>query len=737
MKGFLPLAGVLLAAASCGHPSLGLKLPKAGPPRARVSIPPAVSDETYPHFRQLYESLPSTAAERSPFRRVLLAHLEQQAVLLAREDQPGEVAKTFSEALTLFDAAEIHRGVPHDGGLDRMAQHVVRLFSPQGDEAQVIPALCVRISLRPRDKRLKEELEEIVQWVEQTVQLTYGRGFRGARMVRVMEDTAKVWPSAFVLETLRRLYLLRSDALSRAAPMDRVFSRAMDHPLAALLYTGYSMARAYLRVDRAYEALQRVREIGGEVPHDGQLRRLLERAVSPLASVDDQLRLATYFEERDRDVALRVCRAAAERYVDDPRLHGCTGRLAAAEDKVPLAVRSFETALALRPRDRSTAEALAQLYQRQLFSAIEGERLGEATREVERIEAFYRATEKRLGGAPLKPSLGRAYYAIGHGHYNAGQIPAAEAAFRKSLRAEPSPEAHVQLATIRVKAGDGPGAGRALDEAARIPMATPQERLYWQARLEGLRGAAAEVADDKAASLAAHRRSVEAWDQWLQLGLRPEARAEALVARARSLMATGQRALALDSLDEAVDAEPSRKETYADVVAILATHGHLPEALDAYYRALGRKEVTEYLKTYCTFWVIGLARRAGREPDPLALQFLRGLRTKAWYGRLAKLVLGSARFVDLEKHARTVGERAELYFYRADQLLGDGKQAEAEALWRKVLATSMMAFFEYDMAAHNLRHGPTKVKVRPLDRQMARRPPATPPAAPAPADEEP
>ena len=64
-----------------------------------------------------------------------------------------------------------------------------------------------------------------------------------------------------------------------------------------------------------------------------------------------------------------------------------------------------------------------------------------------------------------------------------------------------------------------------------------------------------------------------------------------------------------------------------------------------------------------------------------------------------------------------MGQRAELYFYRAEQLLAEGKLEQARELWRKVMDTGMMAFYEYDMAAFDLRSGPAKVDARPIDRQ--------------------
>ena len=89
------------------------------------------------------------------------------------------------------------------------------------------------------------------------------------------------------------------------------------------------------------------------------------------------------------------------------------------------------------------------------------------------------------------------------------------------------------------------------------------------------------------------------------------------------------------------------------------------------------------------------------------------------------MVLGKASFADLEQATKTDSRRAELYFYRADQLLADGKIEPARSLWKKVIDTKMMAFFEYDMAARNLLLGPPKVRARPVDRTAARPSPSS------------
>ena len=50
-----------------------------------------------------------------------------------------------------------------------------------------------------------------------------------------------------------------------------------------------------------------------------------------------------------------------------------------------------------------------------------------------------------------------------------------------------------------------------------------------------------------------------------------------------------------------------------------------------------------------------------------------------------------------------MGERAELHFYRGEQLAAQGKNDEARAMYEKVVQTEMMGFYEYEMSIHKLK----------------------------------
>ena len=710
-----------LALVSCAHPAATGK-----PTKLKAFLPPAevpalLTRDNYQHEREKYDTLPPDTPGRGTIRAMLMEYLLSQARRQqARKASPDALFKTFLSLAALYHPREIYKGKIVNPGLSKLCAHLMQLFSPRGDEEKVLQPMVVRLSLEPQDAVLTKKYDLMTRWIDETQQLTHGQSAKGALLIKIMENAARVWPSAFVVETLRELYIERRITFAQA--LNGSSHRRLRRSLPAILqgsyfYLGFHVARLYLWVDQPYEALKRLREVLDESDHENELRQLLERAVSPAANVKDQIQLSEYFEEKDPDVALKICQAAAERFPGQAAALECAGKLAATLKRPLLAIRNLERAVALTPEDLSLTKALASQYHRHLFDLIGDEKLEQAKKRLALIEAFYGKVEARFK-APLQPPLSKAHYAIGHGFYNAGKIDQAIAAFKRSIATEASPEVNVQLAVIQIKRGQGDRALKLLTETEALPMQHQAERIYWQGRIDGLRGQILRAAGQQAESAAALKRSLAAWAEWQNLGLHPGAKAEALVHMARSFYLLGERAAAMDALDQAIDVKPDRKETYADVIALLATFGHLPEALDAYHRALGRAEVSEYLKTYCSFWIIGLARRAGVVPDALAVAHLRGLRGDKWYVRLAQLFLGKKSYEQLLVEADTVGKQAELHFYWAEELLARGAPEAARALWQKVLGTDMMAFYEYDMAAFDLKFGPSKVTPLPVDRKQ-------------------
>lgn len=213
--------------------------------------------------------------------------------------------------------------------------------------------------------------------------------------------------------------------------------------------------------------------------------------------------------------------------------------------------------------------------------------------------------------------------------------------------------------------------------------------------------------------------------------LPPERRAEAEIERGRLYYLLGEREQALLAFRLAADQLPSAEESsksagalYADAIAFLVQRGELDLALDIYHRALSSQQLGEPLKVYCSLWLLDLQARAGQVPDPLATAFLQSVQGGKWHADLARYGSGKLTDAELVRHADTPGKQAEANFYLAQAALRRGDRNQASELWRKVVQSNMLGFFEYEMSSLYLRQGAPS---QPLLRSKA---PATPTTAP-------
>src|SRR5262249_56628464 len=117
---------------------------------------------------------------------------------------------------------------------------------------------------------------------------------------------------------------------------------------------------------------------------------------------------------------------------------------------------------------------------------------------------------------------------------------------------------------------------------------------------------------------------------------------------------------------KALDADPDSPGIYGDVIAFLAPRSQYDEARDAYHRALGRPDVTEYLKVYTSLWIVDQARIAKRDVDAGAQEYLTGVANGGkWYHQLARFKLGKLPSSELLAKADTPRKRAHASFSQA------------------------------------------------------------------------
>lgn len=709
---------VLLLTAGCGpaathpgaagHAAIGNAAPSGS----------IANEDDYNSARPEYDALPVGAPDRAGRRAALLGFLVKQVRDGIDRGHAEDAYDSFKQALTLWDATELSSKID-DGALRDGAVRIEQAFKKRGAHEEVLAALVVELTLSPGDPAVKARYGEVTGWLRAggATESELGAPVDGrGRVIDDLETVARFWPAPIVVDELTRLYFERHEAGLQSDPLGLGRRPKRGGDLRSLLQggprpsTAYDLTRLYLRVSRADEGLAQLKKIKTPQPGDEQIRLLLDRYASKQATPNDALNTAMLLAQGhdDADVAQRVCVDATLRFPQAAEPHLCAGQIAMVRDQMVVAMREFEAARQIQPANREVWQQLAKLWERRLFALGADEKLDVSQLEpqLKKAEAFHAAAQKQFPGEPLKPSLAGALFEVGRGYYNAGRLPKAMELLERSVGTEPSATALELMAQIRLKKGEPKEAVALLERGIAVRKTDKAEELYWSARLRRNMGDAFEAAGDAAAAETARKAAMADWDRMISgMQLTQDGKAEAAIEKAKLWYLIGDRDQALASFAAAIDAAPDRGGTYADVIAFLVPRGELDEALDAYHRALGRNEVTEYLKVYCSLWIVDLARRAKQPIDPLASSFLQSTDGGKWYDDLARWATGRENVDTMLSRADTPAKKAEASYYRAMKAAETGDLDTAKKLWREVVETDMMAFFEFDMAQMFLRLG--------------------------------
>jgi tetratricopeptide (TPR) repeat protein len=738
-------SALAVAAAACG--------PQASHPAARVAAPvaapsakPVANEDDYGAERAEFDALPLDAADRAPRREALLTYLVRQVNDALDRNHPEDAYESFKSALTLFDAVELRAPVASPA-FAAAARRIEAAFKKRGAHEAVLTALAVELALGD-DPAARARYDEVVTWLRNggATETELGGPLDGrGRVIDDLEKLAAIWPAPLVVEQLTRLYVERHEAGSIADALGAARRGHHTNDLRALLAatgphpsTAYDLMRLYLRVSDPERALAEIRKLKPPFsPGDDQVVKLLEHYLAKQPTPADAINLAKELAQpgrEDFDVAERVCSDGARRFpkAAEPRL--CAGQLAMGRDRLVVALRHFEQARLLQPGDRKIWENLAQLYERRLGQLVSDENLNVAALDphLREVEAFHAAAAKQFPGEPLHPSMAGALFAVGLGYFNVGRVDRALEFLQRSVGVEPTARALEKMGQIRLKKGDAREAIALFERAIAVPKGDRGEEVYFHALMRRNIAEAFDVLGDVAQAESARKQALADWDVLTGIGLTADGKAEAGIERAKLYYALGDRDEALASFESAIDAAPDRAGTYADVIAFLIPRGELDEALDAYHRALGRNEVTEYLKVYCSLWIMDLAARAHQPPDPLATSYLSSMDGNKWYDDLARWATGRETDQTLLSRIDTPAKKAESSFYRALRASSQGKLDDARKLWQDVLGTDMMAFFEYDMAQLYLTLG--DAPARPILKSKPSTAKPAPPTTPRPPD---
>lgn len=698
-------ATTLIMASACG----------GGQPRtsaALAALPPLADapyelayDQDLEDALDRYRALAPSDPERAALRRSLA---DEYARRVHASMQSPELRDAGPEALmamaSLWTPAELVQG-PTDMARYQDAARAVRdVFARSGGDLEAAGALFFLAAADPAHEReYLAEIDDIFTYADDLAMASFGEGARHARPIEILEATIRALPSPAVVDRLLERHPARQALIARYVRQQGMNKDLLQAHGAGMFRTTQDMVGALARAERLAEAPAALAGIDG--PGDSkELRDALTAALREDSTPEDWLALIRALvggkvDTVDAEVALSVHAEASRRHPDSAALWFAAAERARGLDRQQQAIVFYQRGLALEPGHRDAAESLAELYRFRVSTLAFAERPHAARKQLDVLEAFLAKARARWPEQPLASDHATALAAMGRGMVGLGQLDQAETYLQRSLALRPTYEALEYLGMVALKQDRFAQALAYFEQALRVPAREVIDQ-FERAKILRLSG-------DALAGLGQTRRARDRWgqtiDAWMELvqsvDLPPRFQAELLIEAAKAQWAMGDRELCLRALETAVDVDPDGGDTYTSVVSFLIPRGYYERALDAYYRALGSYQVGDYAKVYLSLWVLAEAGRRGDPPDPLAQEYLASRDGRLWYDALARFAIGRDTPDTLEQRATTRGRLAELWYYTA--VLGArGDTQERHQLLRRVLATDMVLFFEYDMAKY-------------------------------------
>ena len=727
---------LVLLAACAGAPT---PAPRSGKHRGND----VEGDDDYDRVATLYwgKAL-APLGDRQKARRALLPFLIKRAGQPPRYGvgdalEPVRDLAFLAEPAELWGPAVMDR--PMAEALEKAALAAYATQARAGSMPGTVLSLGILATVRPEPWRAR--FDQHLQWMRE-FDLGNEPGTPVDRLLEAHESAVHVFPAPVLVESLAKLYRASREAKPGGLGAN---AEAMARFRAAhgVGDTARAIARAYLRAEQPEKGRDAIAPLKGLPDDDPTVRKTLERIAGGQATANEWIELAAYIAsnptrrmsdlQRDeprgpgleREAALRLCLLGHQR-LPDADLPQCAAEIAIGSvlqtaqtgvgperHRMPMVVTLLERVVAKAPDRKQPTEILASLYMDRISMQISDEDidLGDVEREARRVVDFLGKAQLRVKER-LEVDASQVWGALGRGYYERGDPKRAVALLEEAVKSGENMEARERLGLIRLKQGKPTEALKWFEDAIGRSTGKTYGDMLSRARVRRYEGDAWDRQCLPEQARTAREGAREAWNQVANmLGAsqprRDRAIAEALVERGRASYLLGQPEDAIRDFDQAIAVAPNRGETYADLIAFLAPRGDLASAGRFYRAGMSRpdRDLTEYMKIYASIWLVDNARRLGQPPEPLAESYLRGVDGKRWHHALARFASGRTSEHELTAEADSPAKQVELDFYCAMRLFAAGKHGDARGRLRKVIESSYLGFFEFDMAEYFLRHG--------------------------------
>jgi len=698
---------VTLALYGCGGAATSLT------PVTGVQVPTSVTESNFDEARRAFYHLRLDDSSRVSLRGQLVAVLHSRTAHLAESSDYAVLVDHFWQFTQLYTPEEIAQGsLAIELGI--VADLLVERGSPRGDEGRVLSALLVQRLHHADDPAHQEAYEKLVAWGKVSRMGLVGMGpledFEG--LVTAWEEHVRLTPTPDTMNALAKLYVDQREALialfqqsERQMPLSSMVMQRVQG-------TVFNVAAVFLANGDLAGAHRQVTALA----HGDGIERSLARSIE-LALEDSNagsgatLDLArSYLQIGRTDVGLGLCRYGLRRVSNDPRFHQCLAQIAAVGGDYAGAMAWYAEAVALAPDERALydeiLEVLSNLIEQGLMDTdpSSSRRLGARALEILQQRA------ERWPDSPTSISTADLYLAIGVAEMNAGNAADAESRLRESLAADNSVKALTQLGLLLARVNRNDEAIEIVQRALELTPAGNPNQTRERAQLMEQLGDAQRAGGHTDKAARSYAEALELWNMILP-NLRGPAGGVSQARRGVLFARLDRHDEALVAFEQGMTQAPGIRDVYATILTYLVTSG-TDHALanQVLRRAQVQMDLAPEWKVYFSLWARANATQQGLSDDADAGVVLSDLAGgEGWWGRLARFGAGTLSYAQLLQEASSVGERAEAHFYGAMRLLAAGKKGEADALLREVIATRMVSFYEYAMAAELLASGATTV----------------------------
>lgn len=699
-----PAVVTLLVLVGCGGQAGNLAYGGAGGA-------PSITDENLHEMERAFWRMAPGDPARVAWRDALVAHRSAKSAEVIARGNYDEVVGHLAELTTLLTPSDVEAGRVPDA-LAPLARWVIEHGGRRGDEGRVMGALVLLAAI-DGDEAHRAERDRIAGWGRDARRRIENPIERYGELIQVWEQYEELAPAPEVLATLARLYVEQRDAIAGTFGAEGQGARAArrlslrDLQLAPHLVrrAPLDVAAVYLRHGDLDHAIEHVRAMGDGGDMQAELVTILERARqhddAGAHALDE---LARGFARARPNVAAAICRLGARRFPQDARFPLCLARVAIEEGEPARATGWYAEAVRLAPTDREAYDEalgrLGQMIEEGAMSSNPGQTRVIARHALEILDERIRRWPENT--APLERDA--LLLAIARAEMSHGNVAEARERLTASLAARETQEAHEALGLLLERTGQSREAADHYRRALDMVDGSGMEGTANRAELLEHLGDAFRQSGEARQAERMYRQSLELWDQLLSVVQGPRAavvqvRRGVLLSRLEDLQAAEEAFVA------AMEASPSWREPYAAILSHLVI---AQPNLELAHRVLRRAQFQITLepewKVYFALWVQAIAARASAEPesDVVAL-FADASNGDSWSARLASFGRGQLDYDALLGAASSRGERAEAQFYQGARLLGSGDVEGARALFRQVLETGMVSYYEYVMAQELLR----------------------------------